>query len=88
MVNLLDEIQKENFNSNKQTRARFLNQFTLMVENFEKHYTVSELLHTLLRKEGEKAGEKQTPYEWDDDKLLKKTEIMYKRLIKEAQSGD
>lgn len=88
-MNLLDELAKQHSSStDKMVRGRFITQLSMLFEGFNKRYTMTEILHTLLRKEGEKKGEKETPYVWSDEKLLKKAEELYKKMVKEEQEDN
>ena len=88
-MNLIEELEKQrNQSSSRQTRGRFITQLSMLIEGFDKSYTISEILFTLLRRENERNGEKQDPYEWDDEKMLKKSEELYKRMVKEAQQHE
>lgn len=88
-MNLIEELEKQKGISNtRQIRGRFITQLSMLIEGFDKRYTIAEILTTLMRKEGEKKGEKDQPYFWDDEKMLKKAEELYKRMIKEAQQND
>jgi hypothetical protein len=88
-MNLIEELEhQKNQITSRQIRGRFITQLSMLVEGFDKQYSISQILHTLLRKEGEKKGEKETPYVWSDDKMLKKAEELYKKMVKEAQQFD
>jgi len=88
-MNLIEELEKQkNISNSRQIRGRFITQLSMLIEGFDKRFTIAEILTTLLRKEGEKKGEKDQPYFWDDEKMLRKSEELYKRMVKEAQQND
>jgi len=84
-MNIIEELEKnQNMNSARQIRGRFITQLSMMIEGFEKQYTVAQILHTLLRSQ----GDKDSPYFWNDEKLLQKAESQYRKMIKEIQNED
>lgn len=88
-MNLIEELEKQkNQASSRQIKGRFITQLDMIVQGFGNRYNISEILHTLLRKEGDKKGEKEQPYFWSDEKMLKKAEDLYKKMVKEAQQFD
>lgn len=81
-MNLIEELEKQQKISDKrQIRGAFIRQLSQIADGFEDYWSLSEILHTILNKN----GDKQNSYDWEDSKLLKKTESVYKSMIKEAQ---
>lgn len=84
-MNLIEELEKnQKLTSSRQIRGRFITQLSMLIEGFGDQYSISQILHTLTRK----ANDSETPYFWDDDKMLSKAEQLYKKLVKESQESD
>ncbi len=81
-MTILDELLKQSqISSKRQIRGRLITQLSMMLDGFEDEYSASNILHFLLRK----MGDKEDPYDWSDEKLLKRMEITYSKMVKEAQ---
>lgn len=88
-MNLIEELEKQKTQtSSRQIRGRFITQLSMLIEGFDKSYSIAQILTTLLRREKDRTGDKETPLEWNDEKMLKKAEELYKRMVKEAQEDN
>lgn len=82
-MNLMEELENNiKISEQRQIRGRFITQLDKLFENFADSYSISEILHTLLRKE----SDIENPYFWKDEKILKKSELLYRRIIKEMEN--
>lgn len=82
-MNLMEQLENDKTHLDRQVRGRFITELNKLINNFDESYSISQILHTLIQW---KTGfDHENPYFWSDEKLLKKTEELYKKMVKEAQ---